>query len=132
MTGSRSQVPPQRAALELCTKLGSQTSDPWRGVYVGAGPECRWFVEVVLKLFHNKHRRHRFVPYCLLRLNLTSRGTYCVRVRSKMLTETPGSILAECTYVYKSNAYVHRIALWWVYVVLCTHSRAPFLYKESP
>jgi len=32
LTGSRSQVPPQRAALELCTKLRSQTSDPWRGV----------------------------------------------------------------------------------------------------
>ena len=42
-TGSRSQVPPQRAALKLCTKLGSQTSDPWRGVHVGAGPECRFF-----------------------------------------------------------------------------------------
>jgi len=42
LTGSRSQVPPRRTALELCTKLGSQTSDPWRGVHVGAGPECRW------------------------------------------------------------------------------------------
>ena len=42
LTGSRSQVPPHRAALELCTKLGSQTSDQWRGVHVGAGPECRW------------------------------------------------------------------------------------------
>jgi len=41
-TGSRSQVPPRRVELELCTKLGSQTSDPWRGVHVGAGPECRW------------------------------------------------------------------------------------------
>jgi len=38
-TGSRSQVPPRRAELELCTKLGSQTSDPWRGVHVGAAPE---------------------------------------------------------------------------------------------
>jgi len=42
LTGSRSQVPPRRAVLELCTKLGSQTSDPWRGLHVGAGPECKW------------------------------------------------------------------------------------------
>jgi len=32
LTGSRSQVPPQRAVFELCTQVGSQTSDPWRGV----------------------------------------------------------------------------------------------------
>jgi len=42
LTGLRSQVPPQRDALELCTKLRSQTSDPWRGVHVGAGPQGRW------------------------------------------------------------------------------------------
>ena len=44
LSGSRSQVLPRRAALELCTKLGSQTQTRHEliGVHVGVGPEFRW------------------------------------------------------------------------------------------
>ena len=64
---SRSQVPPQRAALELCTKLGSQTADPWRGVALVVLVVFFLCRQVCFKVHTHTQKKKRVVRECVMK-----------------------------------------------------------------